>query len=282
MLPRPPAITLSSVADLSLTALCTSAVWARAKLPCAELCATEDAARVLAMTNAALVLARKPKLDVALLQRHAMLDYLARDVQPTHVVELAAGLSPRGAAMTLGTAIGYVEVDLPPMIAKKRELFARSAEGRAALERVTLVAADVAEVDVAALVAPPRTLVIVEGLCMYLTRDARASLFARIARAATACGELHLAFDLTPEVEEPAPGLAGKLLAAIMARATGGARFVRDARTRADVLDELRAAGFSEARAISAREVAHAWQLPHADRETPTVTFVASARGTRP
>jgi O-methyltransferase involved in polyketide biosynthesis len=281
MLPRPPAITLSRVADLSVTALCTSAVWARAKLPCAELCATEDATRVLAVTNAALALARKPRLDIALLQRHAMLDHVARDVQPAHIVELAAGLSPRGAAMTRDAGIGYVEVDLPPMIAKKRELFARSNEGRAALARLTLVAADVAEVDVTALVAPPRTLVIVEGLCMYLTRDARASLFARIARAANACDELHLAFDLTPEVEEPAPGVAGKLLAAIMARATGGARFVRDARTRADMLDELRAAGFSEARAIGAREVARTWQLPHPDHETPTVTFVASARGSR-
>jgi O-methyltransferase involved in polyketide biosynthesis len=269
------------VADLSLTALCTSAVWARAKLPCAELYATEDAARVLAVTNAALALARKPRLDYALLQRHAMLDHFARELQPAQVVELAAGLSPRGAAMTRDAAISYVEVDLPPVIAKKRELLARSAEGRAALARLTLVAADVGELDVAALVASARTLVIVEGLCMYLTREARASLFTRIARAADACGELHVAFDLTPEIEEPAPGVAGKLLAAAMAHVTGGGQFIRDARTRDDVLAELRAAGFTEARAFAAREVARAWQLPYADRDTPTVTFLASARGSR-
>lgn len=236
---------------------------------------------MLAVTNAALLLARKPKLDDALLQRHAMLDHLARELAPAHVLELAAGLSPRGAAMTRDATIGYVEVDLPPVIAKKRELLARSAEGRAALARLTLVAGDVGQLEVAPLVAPPRTLVIVEGLCMYLTREARASLFARIARAADVCGELHLAFDLTPEVEEPAPGLAGKLLAAAMVHITGGGKFIRDARTRADVLAELRAAGFSEARAIAAREVAREWQLPHPDRDTPTVTFVASARGRR-
>ena len=66
-----------------------------------------------------------------------------------------------------------------------------------------------------------------------------------------------------------------------MKRFTGGRAFERDARSRAQILGELRTAGFAEVTAIGARDVARAWQLPHAELVTPTVVFTARARSAR-
>jgi O-methyltransferase involved in polyketide biosynthesis len=259
--------------DLSITALYTSAVWARARLPCADLCATRDARRVQLVTDAALALARRPPLRDPLLQRHAMIDHVLREARPRRVVELAAGLSPRGAAVSADGGVRYIEMDLPGMAAHKRTLLARTAAGRAVLARgnYELVAGDVAARDE----LPACDLAIAEGLLMYLDAPARAQLFAKVARAAA-----QLVFDLTPAAEEPPPGAGGRVLAAAMARFTGGRGFERDARTRAQILAELRAAGFADVAAIAAADVARAWQLPHAERATPTVVFTARARAT--
>ena len=114
------------------------------------------------------------------------------------------------------------------------------------LERLQLVAGDATSLALAPL-APPGTLVIAEGLCMYLPPPARRALFAKIA----ALPAVRFVFDLVPAGEEPPPGLVGRMLAAAMKRATGGGRIERDLATRDDVLAELRAAGFATAAAIS-------------------------------
>ncbi len=264
--------------DLSVTALYTSQVWAWAGLPCADLCATRDAKRVFDVTNLALAVARKPPLRFALLHRHLMIDHVMHEARAEHVLELAAGLSTRSVRTS---DVDYTEVDLPAMAAAKRRLLARSERGRAALERLRLVEGDVTTMELAPLVARGRTLVIAEGLCMYLRAPARRALFAKIAALASTCGEVELVFDLVPASDEPPPGLAGRLLEAAMKRFTGGQAFERDARTRDDVLAELRAAGFSRCDAFRSRDVARAWQLPHAERETAMVVFTASARGSR-
>jgi O-methyltransferase involved in polyketide biosynthesis len=259
------------VSDLSITALYTSQVWAWAKLPCAELCATRDAKRVFDVTNAALALARKPPLRYALLHRHAMIDHIVRASGMHHVIELAAGLSRRGAASDLD----YIEVDLPAMIAKKRELLARSEAGREVLARLRLVEGDATTIDLGALAAAAPTLVIAEGLCMYLGPEARHALFTKIAALAARCGDVRFVFDLVPSSEEPPPGLAGRVLEAAMKRFTGGQSFERDAKTRDGVLGELRDAGFTTCNAFGSREIASAWQLPHAERATTMVVFSA-------
>ncbi len=261
------------MADLSITALYTSQVWAWARLPCAELLATRDGARVFAVTNAALALARKPPLQYALLHRHAMIDHLVRASSARSVVELAAGLSRRGAAMS--SQLAYTEVDLPAMIDHKRELLGRTAAGRDALARLKLVAGDATAIALEPLVGHGSTVVIAEGLCMYLRGDVRRALFARVAAIAAIAGELRFVFDLVPAADEPTPGLAGRALEAAMKRFTGGQSFERDARTRDQVLDELRAAGFARAQAFAAHDVAPAWQLPHAERRTTMVVFEA-------
>jgi O-methyltransferase involved in polyketide biosynthesis len=260
--------------DLSITALYTSQVWAWGKLSHAELLATDEGKRVFDVTNAALALARKPPLRYALLHRHAMIDYLLHEAKVGQVVELAAGLSRRGVAHA--AQVRYIEVDLPAVIERKRELLARSAEGREALGRLELVAADVETIALDSLVAERPVMVIAEGLLMYLTGEQRRRLFERV----STLGDVRLVFDLVPADEEPAPGFAGRMLEAAMKRFTGGRTFERDARTREQILGELRAAGFTEVAAHAPVEVARAWQLPEPDRATTMVVFSAS-RATR-
>ncbi len=252
--------------DLSVTALYTSQVWAWGGLAGAELLATDDARRVFAVTNAALGLARVarpdlPALRYALLHRHAMIDYLLAE-SPGSVVELAAGLSRRGAANCATRS--YTELDLPPVIARKRELFARTEAGRAVLDRLVLVPGDVLEVEL-----PSADVAIAEGLMMYLDGPARRRLFAKITAP-------RFVFDLVPASEEPPPGRIGALLESAMKRFTGGRTFERDAHTRDQIRDELRAAGFADVRVVAAADVARAWGLPHAERATTMVVFSAS------
>ena len=256
------------MSDLSITALYTSQVWAWGKLPCADLLASTEAKRVFDVTNAALGLARLVRRDLpdlrhALLQRHAMIDHLLVAASEHKVIELAAGLSRRGAAFAGERE--YVEIDLPPVIAKKRALLERTPAGRAALAKIALVGGDVADVAL-----PGPALVIAEGLLVYLQGDARRKLFERVRAAATT-----FVFDLTPSSEEPPPGRIGRALEAGMKRATGGKTFERDAKTRDQIAGELRAAGFADVDAFAARDVAGAWHLPFADRATPTIVWRA-------
>src|SRR5258705_1814635 len=162
--------------DLSVTALYTSHTWLWGRQPCAELLATPEAKTVFRLSNIALAFARLffrrlPSLRHSLVQRHVMIDRIAHEVGANQVLELAAGLSRRGAAMTADEGIDYTEVDLAPVLAKKCELLARSEAGRAVLQRANLrfVAGDVRELDLEPLVDPRRPVfVVAEGLLMYL------------------------------------------------------------------------------------------------------------------
>ena len=266
--------------DLSITALYTSQTWAWGRLPCAELFATAEARRVFDATNAALALARLFRRDLAplrysLLQRHALIDRLARESGAQQIVELAAGLSRRGAAFTRDPGVRYTEIDLPAMVRHKRELLERTADGRAVLARpgLRLVEGDATAIELGALRASGEpVLVIAEGLLMYLDAGAQQRLFERV----RALGDVQLVFDLTPGSEEPEAGVIGRALEGAMKRFTGGRGFERDRRSRADVIAALRAAGFDDARAIEARDVARAWGLPHPAQPTRAVVFVAT------
>jgi len=255
--------------DLSVTALYTSQVWVWGGLPGADLFATPDAKRVFDVTNAVLGVARLARPDLsplryALLHRHAMIDHLLATVgeRSGSVLELAAGLSRRGAANC--EARRYTEVDLPAVVAKKRELLERTPEGRAVRAKLTLLAGDVTAIDL-----PAADVAIAEGLLMYLDGDARRRLFARIPAP-------HFIFDLVPQAEEPKPGRGGKVLEAAMKRFTGGRSFERDAHTREQITDELHAAGFTDVRAYASNDVATEWHLPHPERATTMVVFSAS------
>ncbi|MGH3717369.1 MAG: class I SAM-dependent methyltransferase [Pseudonocardiaceae bacterium] len=272
--------------DLSVTALYTSQVWAWGGLSHAHLFASADAKRVFDATNAALAAARMfnrtlPLLRHSLLHRHAMIDHLLRESGYRHVIELAAGLSRRGAAATSDTRVHYTELDVPRVVERKRELLQRTDEGRAVLARpgLSLVEGDIETVALEPFVRRGEPVfVIAEGLLMYLAADARHRLFTKVRQLAAITGELRFVFDLTPSGEEPEPGIVGRVLEAAMKRSTGGRSFERDARTRDDIVTSLREAGFDDAiEAVTASDVARAWNLPDPERRTHVVLFAARA-----
>jgi len=257
------------VADLSITALYTCQTWLWGGFSYADLLATRDSKRVFDVTNAALAIARRfnptlPLLRESLVHRHAMIDHVVKSSPHARVLELASGLSRRGAAFTDDSAVHYTEIDL--VAAKKREILARSDRGRAVLARPNLTIVDG---DVETTPFPAADIVIAEGLLMYLDADAQRRLFAKV----RALGQVRLVFDLVPTPEQPAPGRAGRVLESVMKRFTGGRGFTRDTRTRGDILAELRTAGFGNARALVPTDVPG---LPHPEWRTQTVVFNAS------
>ncbi|HTJ45861.1 MAG TPA: class I SAM-dependent methyltransferase [Kofleriaceae bacterium] len=78
--------------------------------------------------NAASKMLGGPTLEGMLLARHRVIDHLLsraiEDGRVSQIVEVAAGLSPRGWRFTSrhGETITYVEADLPEMAARKREI----------------------------------------------------------------------------------------------------------------------------------------------------------------
>lgn len=271
--------------DLSVTALYTAEAWRWAGFAGAELLSSKESEQVFGATNLALGVARpfmssQPSLKHGLAQRHAMIDHLVRTSGATQVLELAAGLSCRGVAFSADSSIRYTEVDLPHVVAKKRQLLERTEEGRAVLSRpnLRLVEGDVLEAPLEGLIDPSAPLfVIAEGLLMYLTPDRQRALFARVKHLFGATGGPFV-FDFVPPEEKPKPGAAGAALGFLMKRFTKGGSFAEEARSRTAVLEDLRSAGFADARALEPRDVADAWSLPFRDVHTQQLVFVAQAR----
>jgi O-methyltransferase involved in polyketide biosynthesis len=271
--------------DLSVTALYTSAVWAWGGLPGAELLRTKQAEQVFGVVNAALFLARfflrgSRSLRHSLLHRHAMIDHLLgrllREAPAHAVLELAAGLSRRGLSVTSDASIRYTEVDLPAMVARKRVLLSRSAEGTRALARPNwrLLSGEVTTSPLEDLAGPGGPLfVIAEGLCMYLSEAEQAALWRRVAALLRERGGTFV-FDLVPACEQPRPGAVGAALEWLMKRFTGGKAFTRDERSRGDLVAQLRAAGFSSVVTIEPAAVAKDWDLPFAEVPTQQLLFV--------
>jgi len=213
--------------NISPTAHYTGEVWRRAGLSHPWLATTEgrvmfDALHPLMAVSHA---AGGPSLETYLLARHlaidARLEHAIQHHGVTQVLEVAAGMSPRGWRFTRrhGERLTYVEADLPGMAERKR----RALERIGALSdhhRVrTLDALRDGGPDSLAAVAgeldPERGLAIItEGLLGYLPTDAVVGLWRRC--AATLGGfaggrylsDLHLGTALSPVVRVVRIGLS--------------------------------------------------------------------------
>ncbi len=138
--------------------------------------------QALRAPNAAAHAMGLPTLEGMLLARHRLIDLrLAQAIEAgeiSQVVEVAAGLSPRGWRFRtrFGDALTYVEADLPGMIAHKRRILAqlggetahhRTVEVDALAEDgLTSIAAVCASLD-----GTRGTAIITEGLLNYFSRD---------------------------------------------------------------------------------------------------------------
>jgi len=139
-------------------------------------------------------------VDTTLLQRHEVLDYLIadaiRDRQVHQIVEIAAGLSPRGTMFEErfeGTKLLYVEADLAPVAKRKARLLDRSIGPN---PNHKIVACDILaksgeqslEHIFKTLLDPSKPVVVVtEGLVNYFPLDTLSDFWQRLAK----CLKLH-------------------------------------------------------------------------------------------
>jgi O-methyltransferase involved in polyketide biosynthesis len=137
---------------------------------------------------------RMPTLDGMLLARHRLIDQrLAQAIDAgeiTQIVEVAAGLSPRGWRFRTryGDRITYVEADLPGMIAHKRrilgELGGETAHHRT-VEIDALAPSGPTSIDaICGALDPSRgTAIITEGLVNYFDTETVLAMWQRFAAA---------------------------------------------------------------------------------------------------
>jgi O-methyltransferase involved in polyketide biosynthesis len=190
-----PKIRGRSSAAISPTAHYTGYVWARHGLGPSALATRTGALLYNALRPAMAASARSggPTLEGLLLGRHRAMDTLLTAAIESgrvgQVVEIAAGLSPRG--LTYATAyagrLTYVEADLPAMAQQKRDALARLGTPLPAGHRVVDIDALVTEgpLSLEALLdqldPAVGTAVITEGLLNYLPLEAVTGLWARLA-----------------------------------------------------------------------------------------------------
>ncbi|HEY1058580.1 MAG TPA: class I SAM-dependent methyltransferase [Limnobacter sp.] len=182
-----------SAARISPTALYTAQVWQENGRSVPELASLPAKALYTALSPA-MAVSRKlggPTLQDFLLARHDLIDRQLHEAitsgKATQVLEIAAGLSPRGSRFVqqYGDDITYIEADLPGMVAQKRKLL----EQRLAVcpyhhievidafakEGVHSLTGLVEQLD------PERGLVIItEGLLNYFDRASVLDLWSRI------------------------------------------------------------------------------------------------------
>jgi O-methyltransferase involved in polyketide biosynthesis len=188
----------ASDARISPTAHYTSTVWFRNGMSHPAL--TSRLGRVLyrtlqPMNYLHLRLSRAANLEMTLLARHRIIDHLLAEAiesgKVRQVIEIAAGLSPRGyrfARRYAGTGLRYLEGDLPEMAAHKRAALADAGLLGANHDVVHLDAltadgpASLAAVVAERLDATKGTAIITEGLTGYLDRASLEGMWRRFAR----------------------------------------------------------------------------------------------------
>lgn len=263
--------------EIPPSALYTAATWRWGQISCADLVTPANASRVFHFVNAwsflyRLLNPRWHSLKHTLLHRHFGIDHLLRQARCRQVIEVAAGFSPRGSAVSADPALRYFEVDLPSVIATKRRLLEATAAGRGVLARgnFALVAGDAGALDWSRFGSQP-SFVITEGLMMYFDRTTQMRVWGEIARfLGRNRGEY--VFDYLPAPEEPARSLAGRVLSRLR-RGSRGRTFPCDGRSRHEIAEDLRAAGFGQIDIHGSVEFASAWQLPHARARTRVVLY---------
>ena len=135
-----------------------------------------------------------PTLEGMLLARHRLIDLRLTELidsgRVAQVVEVAAGLSPRGWRFRkkYGDKLRYVEADLPAMIGHKRELLAQLEPRRSTVDTVEIDAlADTGPATIDALCASldPKlgTAIVTEGLINYFDEPTLLAMWRRFAAA---------------------------------------------------------------------------------------------------
>lgn len=132
-----------------------------------------------------------PTLEDFLLARHDLIDHHLIDLiesgKATQIIEIAAGLSPRGSRFVelYGDKITYIEADLPGMVTQKRKLLAQRLRVCPNHHvKVVDAFAEQGEHSLAGLATQLDTskglVIVTEGLLNYFAKDSVLNLWARI------------------------------------------------------------------------------------------------------
>jgi O-methyltransferase involved in polyketide biosynthesis len=270
--------------NISPTAHYTAEVWRRHGLSHPWLATREgramfDALHPLMRVSGAL---GGPSLENYLLARHLAIDAVLERAIERHgisrVVEIAAGMSPRGwrFANRYGDRLTYVEADLPAMAERKRRALRRigslSADHR--VRDVDVLRED-GPVELAAELDPARGLAIVtEGLLGYLPTPVVVGLWQRFAEtlAPFAAGryisDLHLGSATSPLVRVFRVGLGAFVRGRVYLHFDQAA----------DAEERLRACGFATA---AVRPAARLAELPVGSRGSMAHILEASTTSSR-
>jgi O-methyltransferase involved in polyketide biosynthesis len=202
-------------------------------------------------------------MDALMLARHCGIDArleAAIDAgKVTQVIEIAAGLSPRGwrFRQRCGDRITYIETDLPQMAACKRELLTRGGFLSAKHRVMELDAlADDGPMSLAQVVSTldttQGTAIVTEGLVNYFDTDTARGMWRRFARNLAGFPAGFYFSDVYPQAKQVEGLYAafGKLLGAFVK-----GRLTQHFETSRDVIDEMSAAGFGNVRVFDTREI---------------------------
>lgn len=208
-------------------------------------------------------------IDAMMLSRHKGIDaLLARHIESgrvTQVIELAAGLSPRGWRFTqrYGDRITYIETDLPQMAELKRKLLAEAGlaapNHRVVAVNALLNSGPMSLHELAESLDPKAGLAIVtEGLLSYLDPAAAKAVWRRIALALK--GFAHGVYLSDAYVRQDRYGLGGRLFRGVIQRFVRGRMHVHF-ETTAQAVEMLRATGFASATLHEPRTIAETAEL---------------------
>lgn len=265
--------------NIPVSALYTAATWRWGRLPCAELVTPAGAKSLFNIVNAYMVLYRwlnpaKFSLQHTLLHRHTAINHLLTQAACPQVIEIAAGFSPRGSMASANANVHYFEVDMPDVVALKNRQLQSSPTGSTVLARnnFKLLSGDITQLDFSVFPAQ-RSFIITEGLMMYFKREMQLQIWKKIADYLAINGGEYV-FDYIPLDDEPPRSAFGASLSRIKNRLLPQEpTYAYDERTRMQVADDLRMAGFTHVDVYSSAEIARAWQLPHSEIKTRVIVY---------
>lgn len=253
----------SDSARISPTAYYTAQIWSDLGFPHAALFATRRGRLFVSAYRALARLTGRPGdrdlLVRTLFNRHSTLDAAVLAERPDRLVELGAGLSPRGIACAVDHAVDSVDVDLPAVLAHKRRLVARHADPLVAAEldrRWRTVPLDVTAPDFSAqlselLEGSTRPVVVAEGLIGYFADPIKLRILGAVHRALAGRGAL-LA-DVRIVGDRPDSTRTLRLGIRVLTRNRGAPSGFAD---DSAALELWRSAGFSHAELLPLRDSA--------------------------
>lgn len=197
---------------ISISAHYTGYVWYKNGLSRAEfVTGTGQFANVLiSPVNAIMKGITGAHMDVFLLQRHLVLDHLLSELieqGAEQIVELAAGLSPRGFRISEKYAhITYIETDLPGMAARKSALLKSLKRPERHRATACNILADAGEDSISGILNSldknKKTVIISEGLVNYFPLSMIRPVWANVAKELKAFPEAYYLTDLYPNLVE--------------------------------------------------------------------------------